>query len=83
MDRNSKFFTAAILPKPKRIGAIAVVYNSGIINHCSACGQSHWHVGRMTAECAHCHTAILLASGRTQQFEPTFYCRSSSTAMAL
>jgi hypothetical protein len=25
---------------------------------CPGCGRSHWHVGRMLAECAFCGTAI-------------------------
>jgi len=29
-------------------------------NWCPGCGRSHWLVGRMTAECAFCSTAIPL-----------------------
>lgn len=29
--------------------------------HCPGCGRRHWIIGRMTAECAFCGTALLLA----------------------
>lgn len=30
---------------------------------CPACGGSQWHVGRTTAECAICATALPIAEG--------------------
>lgn len=30
---------------------------------CPGCGQSHWLIGRMTAECAVCATALPLFTG--------------------
>lgn len=27
-------------------------------NHCPGCGRSHWYVGRLSAECAFCGTAL-------------------------
>jgi hypothetical protein len=34
---------------------------------CPGCGRSHWLIGRATAECAFCATALPLAdSSRTQ-----------------
>lgn len=38
-------------------------YRANEANHCPGCGQSHWMIGRMTAECAHCGTALPLISG--------------------
>ena len=38
------------------------MYHDGDTNHCPGCGHSHWHIGRATAECANCGTA--LAAGR-------------------
>jgi hypothetical protein len=32
------------------------------VNHCPGCGRSHWHVGRSTAECAFCGTALPFAT---------------------
>lgn len=39
----------------------SIAYRSGQVNHCPGCGRSQWHVGRLTAECAFCATAIPLA----------------------
>ncbi|HEX2764378.1 MAG TPA: hypothetical protein VHM92_11140 [Allosphingosinicella sp.] len=37
------------------------IYRLGEVNHCPACGRTHWYVGRVSAECAFCSTAIALA----------------------
>ena len=37
------------------------VYRAGEINHCPGCGRTHWIIGRMSAECAFCSTALPLA----------------------
>ena len=37
------------------------VYRQGQVNHCPGCGRSHWHVGRVSAECAFCGTALPFA----------------------
>ncbi len=40
-----------------------VAYRPHEANHCPGCGQSHWMIGRLTAECAFCGTALpLIAS---------------------
>ena len=36
-------------------------YHLGETNHCPGCGRSQWHIGRTTAECAFCHTAVQLS----------------------
>lgn len=36
------------------------IYREGEINHCPGCGRTHWHIGRITAECAFCHWALPL-----------------------
>ena len=38
-----------------------VVYRQHETNHCPGCGRSHWHVGRSSAECGFCATALPLA----------------------
>ncbi len=35
-----------------------IVYRRAEPNHCPGCGHSQWLVGRVTAECAHCGTAL-------------------------
>jgi hypothetical protein len=45
---------------PAKRGYCAV-YRENEVNHCPGCGRTHWHIGRATAECAFCATALPLA----------------------
>jgi hypothetical protein len=38
-----------------------LVYHAEAVNHCPGCGRTHWIIGRMSAECAFCATALPLA----------------------
>lgn len=40
-----------------------VAYRQHEANHCPGCGGAHWVIGRMTAECAYCGTALPLVAG--------------------
>lgn len=40
-----------------------IAYRQHEANHCPGCGQSHWVIGRTTAECAFCGTALPLIAG--------------------
>jgi hypothetical protein len=42
------------------------VYHDGEINHCPGCGRTHWLIGRVSAECAFCSTALPLKEAMTQ-----------------
>lgn len=42
-----------------------IAFRPGEHNICPGCGQSHWSIGRMTAECAFCATALPINSGGT------------------
>lgn len=42
-----------------------VVYRENEVNHCPGCGRSHWYVGRLSAECGFCATALPLAEKMT------------------
>ena len=46
-----------------------IVYRANESNHCPGCGRSHWHIGRVTAECGFCGTAVPLAE--TSRHEAT------------
>jgi hypothetical protein len=46
--------------KPYERGYYAV-YREHEINHCPGCGRTQWIVGRISAECAFCSTALPLA----------------------
>jgi hypothetical protein len=37
------------------------VYREHEVNHCPGCGRTHWRIGRVSAECAFCTTALPLA----------------------
>ena len=37
-----------------------VVYRPGEVNHCPGCGRTHWYVGRLSAECGFCGSALAL-----------------------
>jgi hypothetical protein len=37
------------------------VYRENDVNHCPGCGRTHWIIGRVSAECAFCSTALPLA----------------------
>ena len=38
------------------------LYREREVNHCPACGRTHWLVGRISAECAFCSTALPFAT---------------------
>jgi len=49
-----------------------IVYHDGEPNRCPGCGRQHWLVGRMTAECAFCMTALPLDNVAGFGFSPRF-----------
>jgi len=59
-----------------------LLYRVDTVNYCPGCGGKHWHVGRSTAECAHCHTALPLADIAAQPTRPLFHTTRSRTAYA-
>lgn len=42
-----------------------VAYREAEVNHCPGCGRTHWYIGRTSAECAFCATALPLAEAST------------------
>lgn len=46
---------------PERRGLI--VHYRGADTPCPGCGRTHWFVGRLSAECGFCTTAIPLGAG--------------------
>lgn len=56
---------------PARRGYLAV-YRDNELNHCPGCGRTHWHIGRTTAECGFCATALPLASATSQGMRGLF-----------
>jgi hypothetical protein len=69
---------------PERLSAargFLPLYHGDTVNHCPGCGRTHWHIGRATAECAFCDTALPLAASMSRPNEPMFWFRGSSTAV--
>lgn len=52
--------------RPQERGYYAV-YREHEVNHCPGCGRTHWLIGRVSAECAFCSTALALAEASTQK----------------
>lgn len=57
-----------------------VVYRENQVNHCPGCGRTHWYVGRVSAECGFCSTALPLAEAtsrgsgtHSRGHKPTFF----------
>lgn len=49
------------LPHDPSLRGYHVVYREQEVNHCPGCGRTHWYVGRFSAECGFCGTALPLA----------------------
>jgi hypothetical protein len=47
------------------------VYREGEVNHCPGCGRTHWIIGRVSAECAFCSTALPLTEAYNRGPAPT------------
>lgn len=63
---------------PARSG-YRVAYRQKEANHCPGCGRSHWMIGRTTAECAFCGTALPINIGG---MSGTGLARVGATAVA-
>lgn len=53
-----KMFAGPVAPVEKR--GYHVAYKDNQVNHCPGCGRSHWYIGRLSAECGFCGTALPL-----------------------
>lgn len=54
----------AILARPVRPIPPGLLWHAGC--HCPGCGQRQWWVGRATADCAVCATALIIALETTE-----------------
>jgi hypothetical protein len=61
-ERASPSFAAGLAKRGHHI-----VYRANESNHCPGCGRSHWYIGRVSAECGFCGTAIPLAEARRNE----------------
>ena len=44
----------------------AILYREDQVNYCPGCGRTHWYIGRLSAECGFCSTAVPLAEAYVQ-----------------
>lgn len=58
-ERASASFAAGLAQRGHH-----VVYRLNEANHCPGCGRSQWYIGRVSAECGFCGTAVPLAEAR-------------------
>jgi hypothetical protein len=58
-ERAPASFAAALAQRGHHI-----VYRANASNHCPGCGHSNWFIGRVSAECGFCGTAVPLAEAR-------------------
>lgn len=58
------------------------LYHQDTVNHCPACGGRHWHIGRSTAECAFCATALPLTMPSAQSVEPAIVTTGGAAGSA-
>lgn len=60
-ERTAPSFAASLAQRGHHI-----VYRANESNHCPGCGRSQWYIGRVSAECGFCGTAVPLAeTGRS------------------
>ena len=46
------------------------IYHRGSVNHCPGCDGVQWYIGRISAECAFCGTALPLQEAMAKQAGP-------------
>ena len=54
-----------IIPQADQRG-YHIVYREHETNYCPGCGRTHWYIGRLSAECGFCGTALPLAEAYVQ-----------------
>jgi hypothetical protein len=64
-ERASASFAAGLAKRGHHI-----VYRANEANHCPGCGRSHWYIGRVSAECGFCGTAVPLAETARHESVP-------------
>jgi hypothetical protein len=64
-ERAAPSFAASLAKRGHHI-----VYRANEPNHCPGCGRSQWYVGRVSAECSFCGTAVPLAEASRQEAIP-------------
>jgi len=74
-ERASASFAAGLAKRGHHI-----VYRANSQNHCPGCGRSQWYIGRVSAECGFCGTAVPLAEAAWQEASPRSAASASRNA---
>lgn len=53
-------------PHDPTVRGYCIVYRENQVNHCPGCGRTQWYVGRVSAECGFCATALPLAEATSR-----------------
>ena len=53
-------------PHDPTVRGYCIVYRENQVNHCPGCGRTQWYVGRVSAECGFCSTALPLAEATSR-----------------
>ena len=67
---------ASAASPPHMIAGFRLLYHEEDTNRCPACGQRQWIIGRVTAECAFCETALPLDHIAGHGCTPRFITRN-------
>lgn len=65
-----------------RLASYSVLYHADEVNHCPGCGGTQWFVGRTTAQCARCDTALPLARIAQMPVRPLFVSHGTAACAA-
>ena len=76
-ERASASFAASLAKRGHHI-----VYRANSQNHCPGCGRSQWYIGRVSAECGFCGTAVPLAEAAWQEASPRPHSSTHLTSSA-
>ena len=76
-ERASPSFAASLAKRGHHI-----VYRANSLNHCPGCGRSQWYIGRISAECGFCGTAVPLAEAAWQEASPRSPTAAAKTTSA-
>lgn len=59
-----------------------LTYKLGTLTHCPGCDGTQWLIGRTTAQCAYCDTAMPLLHGSPGASAPMFVSRFAGRKVA-
>src|SRR4051794_14169299 len=72
-ERAAPSFAASLAKRGHHI-----VYRANEPNRCPGCGRSQWYIGRVSAECSFCGTAVPLAEASRHEATPRPSANGSS-----